>query len=359
MNQKYLKHAALMLPFTFINPSFAMGGKIFKLARFVGVGTLPAVGLYKVYKRDEEAQKICKTVNPITDESLQQWFKEQKEQINIPNAELILLVKNKPWCSFIDKKNSYVALPDADASILNNALINQPKAEKEVREYSKKLEDLRRKKAHRGDIESLLSPSVDELDESLIKLYESSNDLNNKSIDEYKSTIARDSMILKHELGHIVHKDLQDRYYVTTTIPFGIEALAFGMTKTLRKLCNMEQQPKTFLKTMLRSSAAIGAIYPKLFMYGTGIMLFAKHQETQADKFACENAKSRLELEEFANYFEGLENPEWASKSRDEVRLLEATRYPIHPAPIDRKEMVESYIEKWDREHAHEDEKRA
>jgi hypothetical protein len=299
MNKNYLKYAALMLLFTYMSPSFAMGGNVFKLTRFVGVGTLPAAGLLLTYKIDEIRQENHKELNPITDEPLQEWFKEQKEQLNIPNSESILLKKGKPWSAFADKKKGHVTISSDDAFVLNHALINQ-----------------------------------------------------------HKNIIARDSMTLKHELGHIVHKDSENRKYALAAIPIGVEALSFGITKGLRKLCNIQQQPKTFLKTTLRSCVTVGAIVPKALANVVAWISFCRYQETQADKFACEHAESRLELEEYIKDYKESENYLWASKSRLKVRLLDALQDPMHPAPVDRKEMGESYLVQWDREHAHEAERR-
>ena len=251
------------------------------------------------------------------------------------------------------KKNSYVSLSDKDASVLSTALIDQARAEKNLQEISKKLKCLRREKANRGYIDSFLWSISDgqKLEDQLIRSFESFNKLNDLLIDQHKRTIARDSMILKHELGHIVHKDSQQNISKMVAIPIAVEAVSFGITKSSRKLFNMQQQPKTFLKTTLRSSSAVGAIVPKAIVGLTSTIFLQRQQEARADRFACEHAASRLELEEFAKFCEKLENSEWASESRMAVRFLEATKDPIHPAPVDRKEKIESYLPKWDREH--------
>lgn len=332
MNQKYLKYSLSIMFLTVCNPSFAMGGKVFKLARFVGVTTLPTYGLYKAHKRNEVIQEAHKTVNPITDEFLQKWFKEQKEQLNIPNAESILLIGNGYWGSLTDKKNSYITLSASDAFRLSNALINQSEAEKEAKEYLKELKKLHRRKANRSYI-GFFSNSDDEL----IKSYEWLIDLENQSIDRYKTIIARDSMILKHELGHIVRKDSQRCTYSMAIIPLGIEMLSFGAISTFKKLYNM--QPSVLGEIMpLRSCLSMAAIAPKALIGCITYYCFSRHTERQADEFACKNAQSRLELEMYVNYFKEFE---------DNGQYVSFT----HPDDIDRIKMGKGYINKWDREH--------
>jgi hypothetical protein len=97
--------------------------------------------------------------------------------------------------------------------------------------------------------------------------------------------------------------------------------------------------------------------------------------EQQADQFACETAKSRLELEaardvllvastqsllfpEFGNAAEALD---YAAKlsQQDRERLLgndwhdkgHLEHDPIHPAPRARAENIQKCLDKWDAEH--------
>jgi hypothetical protein len=166
-----------------------------------------------------------------------------------------------------------------------------------------------------------------------------------------KAIVDENTMILRHELKHMINHDVQKSAYALGLAPLVVEGACSGTTYAFNKICGIEA-PKRFLGTVFRSSVAIGSIVPKLMLSLASIGFYKRYEETQADKFACEHAESRSELEAFANFFKKYENPEWASKSRNEIRLLAARKDPIHPAPVDRKEMVESYLPKWDRDHS-------
>src|SRR5579863_3325498 len=290
MNKKYLVYSLLITFLMVCKPSFSMYGAIFKAARAVGISTMPVFGLYKAYDTNKRTEDARKESRPFLDTAIEKWGREKMKQLNVSHAESISFDYDLVWSTSGKKIN----VPALESIILNQAL-------KFNNDWRSKIGFLR------GDIDKI---------------------------------IARNAMDLKHEIGHIVNKDPQNRLYAAVTVPIGIEALSFGITKVFRKLCNIQPQPKTFLKTMLRSCSAIGAIGPKFLMSCFGLNVFSRYQETQADKFACEHAESRLELEEFARSFKEHEKPEWVSKNRDEVRLLESIRDPIHPAPVDRKEMV-------------------
>ncbi len=309
VNKNYPKYAALMLLFVFINPSFAMGGKVFQLTRIIGIGALPVLGLRDAYRSNKAIEKNSEESPSIAEVSIKEWGRKKMERLNFPNADSITFEYGPGW-SVAGKK---ITVPDSERAVLDEALEFH-------KSYWSKI--------------GFLQENRDEI-------------------------IAWHSMLLNHEVGHVINKDSQNVPYVKVAIPVGIEALSFGMTKALRKVCNIEQKPKTFCTTILRSSFAVGAIVPKAFANLIVGILHRRYVETRADRFACEHAESRLELEQFAEFFKKGKIPKLASKSRLEVRLLEAMRDPMHPAPIDRLEMVESYIDKWDRDHAHEAEKRA
>src|SRR5260221_8900403 len=124
MNQKHLKYAALMLPFVFINPSFAMGGKVFKLARVVGVSTLPACGLYGAYKRDDLVKEhVFKDATVVTESTINDWFAEKKKKLNISNAGSISLVSGwaaSDWAACAEKNGGRVIVNFIEKIRLNN-----------------------------------------------------------------------------------------------------------------------------------------------------------------------------------------------------------------------------------------------
>jgi hypothetical protein len=282
MNRKYLKYEALMLLLTSINPSFAMGGNVFKLARFVGVGTLPAYGLYDAYALNKRIEDSCNNVEHFSDAAIEEWGREKMKQLKVPHAESISFDHDYGWGT----NGKIIYVPEDESNELNKAL------------------------KHKED-----------------------------------RIIAYHSMALKHEIGHIINKDSQQMVCAKAIIPFGVEALSFGATKIFRKVCNISPQPKTFLKTGLRSFFAIGAIMPKLFMSRLGLSEFSQYQEAWADKFSLEHAESRLEFEELIKRY---------GKKPILLDISQLLTLPTHPTHDDRREMAELYLDKWDKDHAHE-----
>ncbi len=366
MNKSYLQYAALMLLFTFMIPSFAMGGKVFKLARFVGVTTLPTLGLYhsKNYKKALEKVNVLDFDEELpTQPALNDWFEGQKKQANMPHSKPIFLVTHKNSRHAHARANEHIGVVSVSSEVcdqLHEALVNQPLAEERLHQALKEFEYAKQQKEKRGIFKSFL---LSRADNQLIKSAESQIDVEKQNVAQCKAKIARESMIVNHEFGHIVHEDSNKYVYALTTIPLGVEALSFGATKLLRKLYNIQPQPKTFLKTMLRSGSAIGAIVPKALANAVLGGFLSKHWfEAPADTFACEHAVSRLELEEFAKYWKEHETDYYKknkiSDSRLErvlnSRIIKEIIYPLHPIPADRRQMVEGYINQWDRDHAHE-----
>ena len=212
-----------------------------------------------------------------------------------------------------------------DESLLADALINKPKLEK----MRSQANAIQQNIGYDGQI---------------------IND-HNILINRYDKIIARDAMILKHELGHIVNKDIENKKYVAASVPLGVEAISFGITSGFKKLYKINP-PKKLMSAALRSSGAVGAIIPKALLNIALFIEFERYEESRADKFACKNAESRLELEQYAHAFGEQENPDWATKNRMKVRWLEGSNDLTHPCFADRREMVESYLVKWDAEHA-------
>jgi hypothetical protein len=287
MNKNYPKYVAVMLSFAFINPSFAMGGKVFKLARIVGITASPAYGLYDAYVLNKHIEDSYDNVEHFSDAAIEEWGREKMKQFKVPHAESIVFDHYYGWGT----SGKIIYVPTDESNELNKALKN-----KEDR------------------------------------------------------IIAYHLAALKHEIGHIINKDPQHKVYAKAMIPLGVEALSFGATKIFRKVGNISPQPKTFLKTGLRSCFAIGAIMPKLFMSRLGLSEFSKYQEARADKFALEHAESRLEFEELIKRY---------SKKPILLDISELFKLPTHPTHDDRKAMVEKYKDKWDKDHADETGKRA
>jgi hypothetical protein len=300
MNKKYLQYSVLMMLLMIYKPSYAMYGAMFNVARFVGVTTLPVFGSYTAYNRHKDNQKKLKELKPVTENAVKDWFTEEKKKLNMLNVESVSLFEDQAWASGSYGKTGYITAPSNNIIKLNEALTNKS--------------------------------------------------VNNETIAaQDNSEIARNAMLLKHELAHIINKDFQNGTYALVAIPLVVEALSFGTTSVFRKLCNIEE-PKTLIKTMLRSSAALGSIVPKSLLSAALLIPFWRYREKRCDKFACEHAESRLELEEFAKWHKKNESP-YATGNRRDIRFAEFEKDPVHPAPVDRKEMVEAYIAKWDAAH--------
>jgi Zn-dependent protease with chaperone function len=80
---------------------------------------------------------------------------------------------------------------------------------------------------------------------------------------------------------------------------------------------------------------------PKVVMIAVGNCFYSRYHETQADMFACENAESRLELEEYATWF----------RKRKHGGEVDFPLLMTHPLNDDRAAMIEAYLDKWDAEH--------
>jgi hypothetical protein len=295
MNKKYLKNSLLMMFLMVYMPSYTMHGAIFKLARFAGVTTVPVFGSYTAYNKYKNHPEEMKTLKPVTEDAVKNWFVEEKQKLNISDVEL---VEGKNWAAWNNGTIGCVEIPSDDMNKLNQALIN--------------------KSVH-----------------------------NEVTAAQDNAKIARDAMLLKHEFAHIINKDNQYRTSSLIAIPIGVEALSFGTTSAFRKLCNI-QTPKTLIKTILRSGSAIGAIVPKAWLSLCLSVSFHRYHEARCDKFACEHAESRLELEEFAKWHKNNESP-YATGNRRDIRLAEFEKDPTHPAPVDRREMAEEYITEYDK----------
>jgi Peptidase family M48 len=360
MNKNYLIFTILMISLMLSQPSFAMYGAIFKAARTVGMTILPACGLYlcnEESKQKKESNEFFKRSPLISETALTTWGKEKMEQLNVPHSESISFMYGLDWATSAEQ---FVLVPRWKGYQLNYALQSK----------NSSCMDLFYKIRYLGD--------------------------------DPDKTIARHSMALKHEIGHIINKDMLKRTYYLAAIPVAVEAMSFGMTKILRNLCNIQQQPKTFLTTMLRSCSAVGAIIPKALIGSAAYIFSKKYQEARADRFACKNAESRLELEEMEKLFQDIkENNDlkenqvkdlmdfclWTGKFKSiprEIRkecieyfekglqeiaqqlndsnvseqkkrilnhIVQVVRSPDHPSSEKRAKNVRKYIDKWDRDH--------
>ena len=364
MNKKCLVYILSITLLIVSRPSFSMYGAIFKAARAVGMTTVPACGLYlcnESNKRDRNGDEFFETSPLISETAIEKWGKEKMAELNVANAESISFVYGLGWGTC---KEKFITVPRSESYQLSKAL-------------------QLKNKSFFGDLFYNIRFLGDDPDK----------------------TIARHSMLLKHEIGHIINKDDHNSSFNLATIPVAVEAASFGVTSAFRKLYSM-QAPKTFVKTALRSCFAVGAIVPKALISGAAYIFSMKYQEKRADTFACKNAASRLELEEFENFFQesinkrtnrnikenevgslmffyflsgrfdlipktfrkecieysekGLKgiarqlNDPDVSEQRKKIlnNILQVVHDPHHPCREKRVANIRKYIDKWDREHS-------
>jgi hypothetical protein len=302
MNKKYLVYILSIMFLMVFKPSFSMYGAFFKAARAVGVSAGPVFGLYNAYNGNKSIEDFDQKES-TSGFAIEEWGKEKIKQLKVSNAESISFVKYLEWAT----NGKRIGVPPKDAVLHESIRLGIP-------------------------------------------------------VDDQDKKIALQSMCLKHEVGHIVHSDTQNGLHYLIGIPVGIEAISFGATKGFRKLCNIQSSPKTFIKTMLRSCSAMGAIVPKMFVGVMSILFLKRQKEMRADQYMCEHAESRLELEAMADDFREREKTEWLralSGKKEDIIFSSGSIFSTHPSHSDRREQIETYLAQWDREHAQVGEKRA
>ncbi len=87
----------------------------------------------------------------------------------------------------------------------------------------------------------------------------------------------------------------------------------------------------------------------KLGLVSAANISFMRYTESQADKFSCERADNRLELEQYRNFFTRRHNvfeSEFSAAEQD--RYLLSYEYLIgdfgHSSPKDRADMIDRYL---------------
>ena len=313
MNKKYLIYNVLAVFLMTSTPSFSMNGSFFRLARVAGATAVPCIALLLTINEKEQLKKsvnrnnrsIRTVLRPKEAILVEEWFLEKKEQVNTPNLETVLLVFGPEWGSIRNNTQGRVLVSSADLTELSAALVAKLENEK-MTDWS----------AHQNNM-----------------------------------TLAKHSMILGHELGHIANNDDLNRLYARASIPVGVELALFGITSKFKELCRISP-PKKFIETVLRSSLAVGAIGPKLLISLSLFWTYCRYRETQADRFSCENAKSRLELEVFADIFRKYSVAEGTRKPGVLAWLIHMLSDAEHPYSADRVKIVEGYLTQWDVKHA-------
>lgn len=115
--------------------------------------------------------------------------------------------------------------------------------------------------------------------------------------------MALSAMSLRHEVSHVINDDVKRKTYALMWIPAAVQGVCSSASYGFNKLFNIKS-PKKLVPALFRSSLAVGSIPVKITLSTLGMISSMRHYEKQADQYACENAGSRLELEEFEKFFQ-------------------------------------------------------
>jgi hypothetical protein len=198
--------------------------------------------------------------------------------------------------------------------------------------------------------------------EDLVNRQES--DLNDQD-DLNEKYIAKQLGILNHEACHVI-TGVNPRIYSIGLIPMAVQAgcstLSYCGNKVFKR-----QLPTSWKSTIARSGIAVASMPVKVKLIGLGCALYGQYDESNADLFACKNARDKKELEGLRDFFkedlrvEEFEKAQYQQYSdldsyseKNQRRLLRALylpKDPIHPYPGDRVEMAEKYLKNWDKNH--------
>lgn len=327
MVRKSLGYIVLITVLLVGKQSFAMHQLVFRGAKVIGSGAVPCLTAYSAHKKYQDYEKFQDNLDKCG--NFRMALSEQSREFFFPFGDDTPMPKRVE--EFAKKRMEKVGVPRAQSMPMSTQII--------VKDWAATYDRV------------LLAgeKSLNELDKAL-----SDND---------KKVIARHNIILTHEASHVINEDVKKFILVGPVVASGLQMVSSTMSYAFNKTCGIEN-PKTWLRTLARSSMAIGSIVPKLGLTGIGIIAYQRHREAMADKFACENAETRLELEEFRDFFREHEDilkkhapALHPSIEQNEVnqqrwlRLVAFNKDHVHPYPSDRADMVQKYIDNWDAEH--------
>jgi hypothetical protein len=303
-----MKKRIIVWSFSFLsilsfNSTVTMHGKVLMGVKGLTSGSLIAVGALSAYVVNEKRKKPVKGI-PMPSK-VQKWVRTELEKLDVPNSNKIPLL--------LDKEDSWRV------------------------EWGK---------AIRCSLEDA---------GMLLEAFESPD------CQESQEAIALSSIILKHEVWHLLNKDCQKRICSLVAIPTIVQAGCSAVTYGFNKIFKIKP-PKTVVRTLGRSLVAVAAMAPKYILSEKTATFYRREQESAADRFACEHAASRLELEEFCevHYKDYKEMESFLMKyeafaaldivERD-MRMRSLQINDDHPYCIDRAAMGLYYLKKWDEEH--------
>jgi hypothetical protein len=185
-----------------------------------------------------------------------------------------------------------------------------------------------------------------------------------KKIKACDIVIAFSIYALKHEIKHYIKEDLKHEMYVVGILPILIQLGYSGFVYSFNKMLNIKP-PTRWYSTLFRSSLSVASMKPKMMLNFIGIALYNQHQEREADRFACEHAENRLELQVAYDYHKNTQisyeedllkkMPKLSAQSEllkeKIIRLFYFFEDEQHPYYADRAAMVKKYLNKWDAEH--------
>lgn len=182
------------------------------------------------------------------------------------------------------------------------------------------------------------SDSIEEINDILGKPVKTEDD---------NAMLARKSVCIKHEFGHVASEDSWNIVKSSFMIPAGIQAGCFSISYTCNKIFGFH----TKINQPTRCAGAMIALYLKVCVWGAVERMRCQYRETMADQFAFEHATPE-EIKAFIVLFkkyeqELLEMPQFKDIADDPIKVRKAFFYlqeKAHPYPADRITMAEKYL---------------
>lgn len=320
MNKKLVLYTVAALSFAFHKSEAAMYGKILNLAKFTGA----SLSVLPFWPNAYKAIKHQPTIGYPMPDDVEAWAKNILEQCNDEKLNNLSLyesndVKANWWTDYysINAKSKTIKEIQKNLAIINNA-------------------------PHDSSI----------TDKQLLKA---------------KKIIAAHEHFLKHEAGHNSLNHQQRNIAHNILVPLTVQAACSSATVAFNHVLKIAP-PKTFLRTGARSFIALASCIPKIILSNHCIP-DSIHYEKEADLYACDHARSILELqaardfhlargtdspmfpglssvEEFLEHADGMS--EAAKKSLsigDGLDQAHATFDRHHPTPLARAHFIQEQID--------------
>lgn len=299
MNNKYCAYSVYMI-FLIINSTIF---PMHKTIKYVGIGTLPCVGAMNAYERHNDikvTKQIVQKHEPVKGKAC--LF-----------AENIMKKCNAPLIPFKYGNQRWSVVSD-------HVLQADPS-------------------------------TIHELNVILEKKPNDRSDRENRQL-------AANAMIIKHEIHHFLNQDSKNKTFADFLIPVAIQTMAsttkYGFDNAIKS-----QNFKTLATPWMKSSGTTATIIPKLIAYNLAFISYERYLEKNADEFAYKHAESRLELEEYINFWKNHEKIILNSSGFSDIKhdpALVAFKFFLsedpHPYSGKRAAMGEKYLAQWDEKHA-------